>query len=94
MDGSLGVGEDPCPPDDAPDSWYRYSVPHTKEEEKAAASAKSVTEAEKKKRERKGKTGERFKRHKEQKPRRQVMSPDKELERSSMQKKKKKKQLC
>lgn len=45
MDGSLGVGEDPCPLDDAPDSWYRYSIPHTKEEEAAAASAKSVPDA-------------------------------------------------
>lgn len=50
MDGSLGVGEDPCPLDDAPDSWYRYSVPHTKEGEKAAASAKSDAEAKKKER--------------------------------------------
>jgi hypothetical protein len=49
LDGSLGVGEDPCPLDDAPDSWYRYSVPHTKEDEEAATSAKSVPEAKKKK---------------------------------------------
>lgn len=57
MDGSLGVGEDPCPLDDAPDSWYRYSVPHTKEEEEA--SAKSVPEAKTEDDERK-KNGEQF----------------------------------
>lgn len=73
LDGSLGVGEDPCPLDDAPDSWYRYSVPHTKEEEEAAASAKSVPEAKKEDDERKKKMESSFKRHKEQKPRRQVM---------------------
>jgi hypothetical protein len=59
LDGSLGVGEDPCPLDDAPDSWYRYSVPHTKEEE-AAASAKSVPEAKKEDDKKEGKMERQF----------------------------------
>lgn len=60
LDGSLGVGEDPCPLDDAPDSWYRYSIPHMKEEVEAAANAKSVPEAKKKREDDKKKIGEQF----------------------------------